>query len=77
MLEFGRCVRHPLTVIECNPQNIDGPAMADWRQYEILNHVPNCGGYLLTRDVSEAYWRARISVPEVWAVALSEAGSSP
>lgn len=75
VFSHGQVINAVAWLIERRPQQIDGRAMTDWRQYEILNHVPNCGGYLLTRDVNEAYWRASNSVPEKWAVALSKAGS--
>ncbi|QXG47478.1 histidine phosphatase family protein [Pseudomonas viridiflava] len=59
----GQIINALAWLIERNPQSIDGPAMADWREYEIINHVPNCGGYTLTKTTDETTWRVSISFP--------------
>ncbi|MGY4525152.1 histidine phosphatase family protein [Pseudomonas sp. TE21394] len=43
-------------LLERRPQEINSDAMLDWRQYEIANHVPNCQGFKLSRDVNEKLW---------------------
>ncbi|QKL09257.1 MULTISPECIES: histidine phosphatase family protein [Pseudomonas putida group] len=43
-------------LLERRPQEINSEAMLDWRQYEIANHVPNCQGFNLSRDVDEKLW---------------------
>lgn len=53
----GQFINAVAWLIERNPQEIDGLAMADWREYEIANHVPNCGGCLLSKKPDEAAWR--------------------
>lgn len=48
VFSHGQFINAVAWLIERKPQQIDGRAMADWRDYEITNHVPNCRGYLLT-----------------------------
>ncbi|MCQ3032528.1 histidine phosphatase family protein [Pseudomonas syringae] len=61
-------------LIERKPQDIDGRAMADWRDYEITNHLPNCRGYLLTLDPGDSVWEIgqresrRSSTDQTWPV---------
>lgn len=43
-------------LLETKPQIIDGRAMADWRKYEIDNHIPNCFGFSISRSVPDAPW---------------------
>lgn len=43
-------------LLERRPQEINSEAMLDWRQYETANHVPNCQGFKLSRDVDEKFW---------------------
>jgi broad specificity phosphatase PhoE len=40
----GQFINAVAWLIERKPLGIDGAAMLDWRDYEIANHVPNCGG---------------------------------
>ena len=60
----GQFINAIAWLIERKPLSIDGGAMADWRQYEIANHVPNCGECLLSKDSDEAGWRVSRSAPE-------------
>jgi 2,3-bisphosphoglycerate-dependent phosphoglycerate mutase len=60
----GQFINAVAWLIERKPLGIDGGAMVDWREYEIANHVPNCGGYLLSKDPDEAGWRVSRSAPE-------------
>lgn len=52
----GQLINAVAWLIERKPQQIDSRAMADWRDYEITNHVPNCRGYLLTLRPGDAGW---------------------
>ncbi|KAE9642630.1 histidine phosphatase family protein [Pseudomonas sp. PB103] len=57
VFSHGQLINAVAWLIERNPQEIDGRAMADWREYEIANHVPNCEGCLLSKKPEEAAWR--------------------
>lgn len=57
MFSHGQLINAVAWLIECRPQKIDGQAMAEWREYEITNHVPNCSGYKLTKHPDDAGWR--------------------
>src|SRR5471030_2489881 len=52
----GQFINAVAWLIECKPQKIDGQAMAEWREYEITNHVPNCSGYTLSKSSDDADW---------------------
>ncbi|MBA5955882.1 histidine phosphatase family protein [Pseudomonas lactis] len=56
VFSHGQFINAVAWLIERKPQQIDGRAMADWRDYEITNHVPNCRGYLLTLRTGDAGW---------------------
>jgi probable phosphoglycerate mutase len=60
----GQVINAVAWLIERKPLGIDGAAMLDWRDYEIANHVPNCGGCLLLKDPDETGWRVCRSAPE-------------
>ncbi len=60
----GQFINAVAWLIELQPQQIDGGAMVDWREYEIANHVPNCGECLLSKDPDEAGWRVSRSAPK-------------
>lgn len=60
----GQVINAVAWLIERKPLGIDGGAMVDWRDYEIANHVPNCGGCLLLKDPDETGWRVCRSAPE-------------
>jgi hypothetical protein len=57
VFSHGQVINAVAWLIERRPQQIDGRAMADWREYEITNHVPNGGGYVLTKSSDDAAWR--------------------
>lgn len=57
VFSHGQLINAVAWLIECRPQKIDGQAMAEWREYEITNHVPNCSGYKLTKHPDDAGWR--------------------
>ena len=59
VFSHGQFISAVTWLIEHEPQDIDGRAMAEWREYEITNHVPNCRGYLLTRHPDNAFWKVR------------------
>ena len=60
----GQFINAVVWLIERKPLRIDGGAMVDWREYEIANHVPNCGECLLSKDPDEAGWRVSRSAPK-------------
>lgn len=57
VFSHGQFINAVAWLIERKPQEIDGRAMADWREYEIANHVPNCSGYTLSKHPEDADWR--------------------
>lgn len=60
----GQFINAVAWLIERKPLSIDGGAMVDWRQYEIANHVPNCGECLLSKNSDETGWRVSRSATE-------------
>ena len=56
VFSHGQLINAVAWLIECRPQKIDGQAMAEWREYELTNHVPNCSGYKLTKHPDDAGW---------------------
>ncbi|MGF6099316.1 histidine phosphatase family protein [Pseudomonas sp. 18175] len=60
----GQFINAVAWLIERKPLSIDGGAMVDWREYEIANHVPNCGECLLSKDPGESRWRVDRSAPD-------------
>ncbi|MHA6140942.1 histidine phosphatase family protein [Pseudomonas mohnii] len=57
VVSHGQFINAVAWLIERKPEAIDGRAMADWREYEITNPVPNCCGYLLSRRPADDTWR--------------------
>lgn len=57
VFSHGQLINAVAWLIECTPQRIDGRAMADWREYEIANHVPNCSGYTLSKYREDTGWK--------------------
>lgn len=53
----GQFINAVAWLIERKPHQIDSRAMADWRDYEITNHVPNCRGYMLTLHPGDSDWK--------------------
>ncbi len=60
----GQFINAVAWLIERKPLGIDGGAMVDWREYEVANHVPNCGECQLSKDPDEAGWRVSRSAPK-------------
>jgi broad specificity phosphatase PhoE len=56
VFSHGQFINAVAWLIAHRPAEIDSQAMTDWREYEIANHVQNCGGYLLIRDQRVARW---------------------
>lgn len=57
VFSHGQFINAVAWLIEREPQDICGRAIADWRDYEIRNHVPNGCGYLLSKHPSDTGWR--------------------
>ena len=57
VFSHGQFMNAVAWLIERSPQTMDGKAMAEWLEYEITNHVPNCSGYKLTKRPDGAGWR--------------------
>lgn len=57
VFSHGQVINAVAWLIERRPQQIDGRAMADWREFEITNHVSNGSGYVLTRSSDDTAWR--------------------
>jgi hypothetical protein len=74
VFSHGQFINAVAWLIERKPQQIDSQAMADWREYEITNHVPNGGGYTLTKPEDDAAWSVTISIPEERGEALPKSG---
>ncbi|OAJ49617.1 hypothetical protein ALQ29_02939 [Pseudomonas marginalis pv. marginalis] len=64
VFSHGQFINAVAWLIERKPLGIDGGAMVDWREYEIANHVPNCGECLLSKDPDEAGWKVSRSAPK-------------
>ncbi|OYU05890.1 MAG: hypothetical protein CFE47_18700 [Pseudomonas sp. PGPPP1] len=56
VFSHGQFINAVAWLIERKPQGIDGRAMADWREYEIQNPVPNGCGYRLSWSAGETVW---------------------
>lgn len=57
VFSHGQFINAVAWLIEHRSQCIDSRAMASWREYEIKNHVPNCGGYRLHRHPDDPSWK--------------------
>jgi broad specificity phosphatase PhoE len=57
VFSHGQFINAVAWLIERQPTEIDSQAMTDWREYEIANHVENCGGYQLMYGQSDSGWR--------------------
>ncbi len=64
VFSHGQFINAVAWLIERKPKQIDGRAMADWREFEITNHVPNCCGYTVSKHPDDATWRISLSAPE-------------
>jgi len=61
MFSHGQYLNAVAWLLEKKPrvldgQAMDGQAMADWRAYEIANHIQNAGGFSLSRSAGDAVW---------------------
>lgn len=56
VFSHGQFINAVAWLIERKPPSIGGQAMADWREYEITNHVPNGCGYILFKNADAAAW---------------------
>lgn len=56
VFSHGQFITAVAWLLERKPQCLDGQAMADWREYEIANPVPNCWGYQLSRRPNDPDW---------------------
>lgn len=65
VFSHGQLINAVAWLIERSPQEIDGRAMADWREYEITNHVPNCCGYKLTKYLDDSGWNINPGEPRI------------
>ncbi len=61
VFSHGQFINAVAWLIDRKPLVIDGRAMTDWREYEITNHVPNCGGYMLSKYPDDAALRVNQS----------------
>ena len=61
VFSHGQLINAVAWLIERKPPQIDSRAMADWRDYEVNNHVPTCCGYLLTLHLGDADWKVASS----------------
>lgn len=57
VFSHGQVINAVAWLIERKPQIIDVLAMANWREYEVTNHVSNCCGYKLTMHSGETDWK--------------------
>ncbi|MFY1664029.1 histidine phosphatase family protein [Pseudomonas sp. Pseu.R1] len=57
VFSHGQFINAVAWLIERQPAEIDSRTMTDWREYEIANHVANCGGYQLMYEQSHDRWR--------------------
>lgn len=67
VFSHGQLINAVAWLIEHRPQEIDGRAMAEWREYELTNHVPNCCGYTLSIHSHDGAWRVSPGEPKVHA----------
>ncbi|MNH31438.1 hypothetical protein D3C79_918060 [compost metagenome] len=56
VFSHGQYLNAVAWLLERKPQFLDGLAMADWRAYEIENHIQNGGGYFLSRKAGDTSW---------------------
>ncbi|VVP13940.1 hypothetical protein PS850_03513 [Pseudomonas fluorescens] len=57
VFSHGQFINALAWLIERKPQQIDGQALADCREYDITNHVPNGFGYMLSKHPEDVAWR--------------------
>lgn len=56
VFSHGQYLNAVAWLLEMKPRVLDGQAMADWRSYEIENHIQNGGGFALSRGAGDVLW---------------------
>ncbi|MFG0752875.1 histidine phosphatase family protein [Pseudomonas sp. TYF_14] len=56
VFSHGQFLNTVAWLLEKKPQALDSPAMADWRNYEIENHLPNGGGFWISKENKDDFW---------------------
>ncbi|MFT2157971.1 histidine phosphatase family protein [Pseudomonas putida] len=56
VFSHGQYLNAVAWLLERKPRVLDGQAMADWRTYEIENHIQNGGGFSLSCSAGDAAW---------------------
>ncbi|AAN70025.1 MULTISPECIES: histidine phosphatase family protein [Pseudomonas] len=56
VFSHGQFLNAVAWLLERRPQSLDRHAMADWRRYEIENHIPNGCGFYLSQSSTGAEW---------------------
>lgn len=57
VFSHGQFINAVAWLVDRKSSEIGGHCMKDWREYEVTNHVENCGGYLLISEPGGASWR--------------------
>ncbi len=60
VFSHGQYLNAVAWLLERKPRVLDVQAMADWRTYEIENHIRNGGGYSLSRRAGDIAWPLNI-----------------
>jgi broad specificity phosphatase PhoE len=55
VFSHGQFINTVAWLLDCEPKEIDGRAMRDWREYEIANHVENGKGFSISWQSGQ--WR--------------------
>jgi len=56
VFSHGQYLNAVAWLLERRPQVLNGQAMADWRGYEIENHIQNGGGFALSHGAGDGLW---------------------
>lgn len=57
VFSHGQFINAVAWLVKRKSQKINGQAMAEWREFEIKNHVANCCGYLLSKHPDDSGWK--------------------
>jgi len=60
VFSHGQYLNAVAWLLERKPRVLDVQAVADWRTYEIENHIRNGGGYSLSRRAGDIAWPLNI-----------------
>jgi len=63
VFSHGQFLNAVAWLLERKTKSLDGHAMADWRGYEIENHVQNGGEFSLLRQTGDA-WTLGYRIPD-------------